>query len=385
MSRRFAGLSAFYFFYFATLGTYLPYWPIYLETQGFALHEIGELMAIALLTKIFAPYIWGWLADRLQYRLRLIRWSDFIAFAAFVPIFYVKDYASIAIILLLFSFFWNASLPQVEVLTLNNLKYHAHRYSLIRLWGSVGFIAMNVIGAWLISVRGADVIPWLMLSLLFLLWLTTQTLSEPRLSFTAARIPSITRSLNAPLVALFAICFLIQFVHGPYYAYFTIYMQEQGYGTYTIGWFWAVGVIAEVLVFIYCSVLLRSYSITRLLFIVIVATALRWLLLAYYRDYIVIVLFAQSLHAITFGVYHAVLIHAISKLLPSGLEGRGQALYSSLSFGVGGGLGTYVASQLWEQMPSHQLFIYAGLVTLITLLCLLPLYRANRGEPSRLP
>ena len=128
MPNRFVWFSAFYFFYFATLGTYLPYWPIYLEAQGFALQEIGELMAIALLTKIFAPYIWGWLADRLQRRLILIRWSDFIAFLVFIPIFYAKDYLTVAIILFVFSFFWNASLPQVEVLTLSNLKYHAHRY-----------------------------------------------------------------------------------------------------------------------------------------------------------------------------------------------------------------------------------------------------------------
>ncbi|MXX98410.1 MAG: MFS transporter [Gammaproteobacteria bacterium] len=385
MPRRFVWFSAFYFFYFATLGTYLPYWPIYLEAQGFALHEVGELMAIALLTKIFAPYIWGWLADKLRRRLTLIRWSDFIAFLAFVPIFYAKDYATIAVILFLFSFFWNASLPQVEVLTLNNLKYHAHRYSLIRLWGSVGFITMNVIGAWLISVWGSDVVPWLMLSLLFLLWLTTQILSESRLPLASSRIPSIVHAFNAPVVALFVICFLIQFVHGPYYAYFTIYMQEQGYQTYTIGWFWAVGVIAEVLVFIYCSVLLRRYSVSCLLFVVITATALRWLLLAYYQDNIAVILFAQSLHAITFGVYHAVLIHAISKLLPGGLEGRGQALYSSLSFGVGGGLGTYIASQLWEQMPSQQLFAYTSLLTLIALFCLLPLRHAERREPLRSP
>ena len=342
-------------------------------------------MAIALLTKIFAPYIWGWLADRLRRRLRLIRWGDFIALLAFVPIFYAKDYGSVAIILFLFSFFWNASLPQVEVLTLNNLKYHAHRYSLIRLWGSVGFIIMNVVGAWLISIWSADAIPWLMLSLLFLLWLTTQTLSEPKLPLAVPRSPSIVHALNAPIVALFVICFLIQFVHGPYYAYFTIYMQEQGYTTYTIGWFWAIGVIAEVLVFIYCSVLLRRYSITRLLFLVITATALRWLLLAYYKDHIAIVLFAQSLHAISFGVYHAVLIYAISKLLPGGLEGRGQALYSSLSFGLGGGLGTYIASQLWEQIPSWQLFVYTSLLTLLTLFCLLPLRHAERGKSLRSP
>ena len=123
-------------------------------------------MAVALLTKIFAPYLWGWLADHQRRRLTLIRWGALTATLAYTLIFYAHDYATYAAVLFLFSFFWNAALPQVEALTLSNLQDRAHRYGLIRLWGSVGFIVMNIGGGWLVARWGADVVPWLMVSLL---------------------------------------------------------------------------------------------------------------------------------------------------------------------------------------------------------------------------
>lgn len=384
MRSRFLRFSIFYFFYFALLGAYLPYWPVYLSERDFALHEIGELMAIALATKLLAPYLWGWLADRTQQRLRLIQWSNFAAFLSFLPAPFATSYAEIAVILFLFSFFWNASLPQLEVLTLHSLKHKAHRYSLIRIWGSIGFIVASLVGGFLISILAVSVVPWTILLILFCLWLSSQVLSVPRWCPLRQQVPGIVKMLQAPIIALYAICFLIQFVYGPYYAYFTIFMEQQGYGPNLIAQFWALSVLAEVVVFIYCGALLRRYTVSVLLLIVIGTTSLRWFLTGYFPEYIAVMIFAQSLHAITFGVYHAVMIYTISKLLPAGLEGRGQALYVSLSFGAGGGLGMYFASQVWEAI-NGQLFLIVSLITLVALFCLIPLWRLDREQVLRMP
>ncbi|NNF97645.1 MAG: MFS transporter, partial [Halobacteria archaeon] len=56
-------LSGFYFFYFASLGALLPYWGLYLKSQGYDITAIGDLMAIIMATKIISPNIWGWIAD----------------------------------------------------------------------------------------------------------------------------------------------------------------------------------------------------------------------------------------------------------------------------------------------------------------------------------
>jgi PPP family 3-phenylpropionic acid transporter len=105
-------LSGFYFFYFASLGVLVPYWSIYLEWLNFSAGEIGELTAILLTTRIFAPYIWAWIADHKEHRMQIVRYTSLGATLTFSAIFIQQSYGWIGTLLLCFSFFWNASLPQ---------------------------------------------------------------------------------------------------------------------------------------------------------------------------------------------------------------------------------------------------------------------------------
>ena len=73
--RLYLRLSGFYLCYFATLGVLLPYWGLYLLALGFDPARIGELIAIPQATKLVAPTLWGWLADRTGRPMRVIRWA----------------------------------------------------------------------------------------------------------------------------------------------------------------------------------------------------------------------------------------------------------------------------------------------------------------------
>ena len=111
-------LSSFYLFYFAALGALVPFWTLYLNTLGFNAVEIGQLMAIPTATKIIAPYIWGWLGDHIGRRMAIVRAGSFLAFLTFLLVFWLSGYSGIALAMSLFSFFWNAVLPQVDPLDL---------------------------------------------------------------------------------------------------------------------------------------------------------------------------------------------------------------------------------------------------------------------------
>ena len=136
-------LSSFYFFYFSTLGILVPYWGLYLKSLDFSPAQIGELLAILVGTKIVAPYIWGWIADHTGNRIRIVQIGSFLAALSFMLVFGVKDYWGMAAVMMLYSFFWNAILPQYEAGTMNHLGENHHRYSFIRSWGSIGFIMMD--------------------------------------------------------------------------------------------------------------------------------------------------------------------------------------------------------------------------------------------------
>ncbi|MFW6350110.1 MAG: MFS transporter, partial [Thiohalospira sp.] len=153
-------LSAFYLFYFAVLGTLVPYWPVYLDHLAFSSAEIGGLMALVMATKIVAPNFWGWLADRSGRRMPWVRGGSLLGLLAFAFVALAGGFWSLAAVMLAFSFFWNAVLAQFEANTFNHLQGNEARYSHIRLWGSVGFILTAVGLGPLLDLHGAALVPW---------------------------------------------------------------------------------------------------------------------------------------------------------------------------------------------------------------------------------
>jgi len=354
-------LSTFYLFHFASLGVLVPYWSLYLKHQGFGAGEIGELMALLMATKIVSPNIWGWIADHTGLRLGVVRAGALLAFVTFIAIFFVDSYWATALVMVLFSFFWNAVLPQFEANTLSHLGAQQHRYSSIRLWGSIGFIVTVAGMGPLLDAFDAGIVPGVMLVLFVGILLAS--LLAPALDGAPHPVhgESLRRVLLKPQVlALLAVCFLMQASHGPYYTFYTLYMEGHGYTRSAIGQLWALGVVAEVGIFLLMPRLVAHYPLRSLLLASLALTALRWLLIGHYPQSLPIVLAAQTLHAASFGVYHATAIALFHKYFPGRLQGRGQALYASLSFGAGGALGSYYSGVVWESLGAEAAFIIAA-------------------------
>ncbi|UCE90704.1 MAG: MFS transporter, partial [Pseudomonadota bacterium] len=238
-------LSGFYFFYFASLGALVPYWSFYLKSQGFDARAIGELMAVIMATKIVSPNVWGWIADHTGKRMAIVRAGSLLAMLAFAGVFWVQGYWWLVAVMLLFSFFWNAALPQFEATTFTHLGNDAHRYSSVRLWGSVGFIvAVWVLGPAL-ETWGVGLLPGVLLVLFAGIWIASLLVPESAAGYLALDHEPLRKVLLRPQVlGLLAVCFLMQASHGPYYTFFTIYLREHDYSLNLIGGLWALGVIA---------------------------------------------------------------------------------------------------------------------------------------------
>ena len=177
---------------------------------------------------------------------------------------------------------------------------------------------------------------------------------------------AIMHVLKQPVVmALLVVCFLAQMSHGPYYTFFSIYLKAHNYDSSTIGWLWALGVIAEVLVFLIMYRLMPKFGPRNLLLVALLLTAFRWFLIGHYIEDLPVILFAQVLHAASFGLYHAVSIELFHRLFKGKHQGRGQALYSSVSFGAGGAVGSYVSGLLWDSTSPILIFNLAATASLI--------------------
>jgi PPP family 3-phenylpropionic acid transporter len=355
-------LSGFYFLYFALLGALVPYWSLYLKALGFSAAAIGMLMAVPQITKIGAPNLWGWLADRSGQRLRIIRLGNLAAALAFVPVFWVDRIWSMALLLAGFSFFWNAVLAQFEVVTLRTLGEQAHRYSQVRLWGSLGFIGAVLLVGWALDRLPIALLPWVMSALLWLLWAGTLLLPAgsptPRARSGASGVAALLR--RREVRAFIAASFLMQASHGPYYTFYSIHLRDLGFSTLMVGSLWALGVAAEVGLFLVMHRLLARFTLGSLLFTSLMLAALRWLMIGLCGANLAWLALAQVLHAASYASYHAASIAWVQRVFGDAHAGQGQALYSSLGYGAGWAVGAGLSGLYWSLWGAHSFFAAAA-------------------------
>lgn len=377
-------LSGFYLFYFASLGVMLPFWGPYLKARGFGPAEIGELMAVIMLSKLIAPNILGWIADHTGHRMPIVRLASLLSTLCFVGVFYAEGFWWLALVMMLFSFFWNASLPQFEAVTMSHLKDRIQHYSRIRLWGSIGFILTVGLLGMLLETRGVEVVPQAVLLLYIGIFLFSLIVPEKGALHPAVAQGSIMRVLRRPeVLALLVVTFLMQASHSTYYAFYSIYMEEAGYASSAIGELWALGVLAEVGIFLIMHRFLQRWGARRVLIASLVIAVMRWTLVGLAPENLPLVLLAQLMHAATFGTFHAAAIHLIHHYFVGRHQGRGQALYSSVSFGAGGAFGSLLSGYLWDGIgPAATYGVAAGYALLAVLVAWRWVDRGSRTQSA---
>ena len=359
-------LSGFYFFYFASLGVFVPYWGLYLQWQGFSAQEIGELTAIFLGARIIAPNLWAWLADFHGQRMRIVRVTSIIGTIAFSAILLDNSYIWIAVVMLVFSIFWNATLPQFEANTLQHLGNNSHHYSKIRLWGSIGFIFTVTTLGIVFEKISIDLMPIALIITMTGIWIMSLSVPESSdYNLTNKQLPLRDILKQPAIIAFFTVCFLVILSHGPYYTFYSIYLEQNGYSRTLIGQLWALGVLAEVIVFIFMHRFIPRYGLRLILILSLLLSTLRWLLIGLFPNMITVLLFAQLLHAASFGTFHAAAIAWVHQHFVGKNQARGQALYSSIGFGAGGVLGSLTSGYLWDNPGPTFTFILAGISTLL--------------------
>lgn len=359
-------LSGFYFFYFASLGALLPYWGLYLKSLGYDITAIGNVMAIIMATKIISPNIWGWIADHTGRRMAIVRIGSLCAALAFAGVFFQDGFVWLAIVMMLFSFFWNAALPQFEATTFNYLGDNAHRYSSIRLWGSIGFIVTVWGLGSVMQGQGIQLLPWILFGLFAAIWINSLLVPEEAAGHLPLDHTPLRKILSQPhVLGLLLVCFLLQAGHGPYYTFYSIYMKSHGYSLSQIGGLWALGVIAEVIVFLWMHRLVPKFGLRNLLLASLLLAGVRWLLIGLFPEHLSVMLLAQCLHAATFGIFHAAAIQLIHTYFRGKHQGKGQALYSSLSFGAGGALGSFYSGYVYDYFGALQMFVIAAAISLL--------------------
>lgn len=366
-SKPLLAIAGFYFCYFAFNGLFSPYWGLYLASLAFPAWQIGILTSLTQINRIYAPTLWGWLSDRTGQRQTILRIAGLGGFVFFIPLLLTDSFALLFLAVLAASFFWSAALPLVEATTMTLLKGDSGAYARLRLWGSVGFVFATLVAGYLIEAYTIIVLPWavvaIMASLALYSWQVPKPPAPVQAHVSGGRFGSI---LTQPEVrALLLSCFLMALAHGAYYSFYSIYVAEHGYSQSLIGWLWAVGVLAEILVFALMPQLTRTFALRTLFLFGLALAAIRFNLIAFGVGSLALLLLAQLGHAFTFGSHHAVTMNYIHRYFVGAHQARGQALYIAVSFGLGGSLGGILAGLFWEQLGGQIIFALSGFIGLL--------------------
>ncbi|GMR06753.1 MAG: major facilitator superfamily domain-containing protein 6 [Gammaproteobacteria bacterium] len=359
-------LSSFYFVYFGTLGVLLPYWSPYLASLGYSLAEIGKLMAILMATKMIAPIIWAWLADRSRTSMRLVRVSALLSAIFYLGVFFGTGFWWLSGVMMLFTFFWNAELPQVEVTTLNHLGDDDNRYGKIRLWGSVGFIVSSLFVGYALDSNPASLVLPVIMIFLTAIFISTVFIPDAGKPAHPEQGGIVRYILQYPeLMSFLMVSFLLQASHAPYYAFYTLYLSDYGYSKTVIGMLWAMGVLFEVILFLSLHRFLRPVRFRALIIGSCIVTVLRWLIIGLFPESLLLLVLAQVLHAISFGLFHGVAVSMVHRYFTGRHQHRGMALYGSISFGAGGAVGSLTSGYMMGWFGASFTFAAASLVALI--------------------
>ena len=362
-------IAGFYFFYYAFVGMFAPYWSLYLKSIHFDAIEIAILVSIQPVMRMIAPNIWGWLADHTGKRLQVVQIAATLSAVCYLGVFATTSFWGMFLVLALMGFFWSASMPLVEATTLTYLGKHSARYGRIRSWGSIGFI---------VSVVGLGY-AFDYIAIAWLLW--AGVICEFGILIFARQIPPTevlahhTDSqpvkqivLQPRVLALFGSCFLMSVAHGAYYTFYSIYLVDHGYAKSAVGGLWALGVVCEIGVFFLMPWLVRRFGFTRILLVSFSSAVLRFMLIGWGVDFLLLLLIAQALHAATFGAYHAASVGLVHEFFQGRHQSKGQALFGSLTYGAGGMVGGLASGPIWQHYGASVLYSCSAGVALLGLL-----------------
>lgn len=381
MRRERQRLAGGYFFYFATIGLFVPFWPPYLAARGLDPVEIGLVMGLVSAMRIIGPPVYAHWADVTGRRLALLRAASVLAFGCALSFPRLNSIVSMAAVLACYSVAWNGVMSVYDAHVLDRLGADAGRYGLLRLWGSIGFIVVAVSAGRALDAIGLAQLPLMLALLVGLTWASMLGLEA---GATRDPVPAhrarLAPALADPRVRAFlAIAFLMVASHGAYYNFFSIYLAEHGYGRTAIGMLWAWASTAEIGVFVLGARLLERFTLRALTMAALAATGLRWLALALFPGLPWVVFASQTLHLASFGLFHLCAVNIARLLFPAGAVARGQALYGSVGYGLGGMAGALASGWLWGATSPQTAFLASALTVLVALALAVP---GLRGLPD---
>ena len=314
----------------------MPFLPAILAEGGLSAGQVGAVMAVGSLVRLISAPISGRFADRAPDIRRVLAVASLISAAAAMGFGLAAGLALLLAVQVLHSIAAAPIMPLSDALAVGAVRAGGFDYARVRSVGSITFMLGAILAGFAVEWGGPRVAAWMLAAgLLVTAW------ASLRLPATPPRAEAARGSLWAPLAEptfrwLLPIAALIQGSHAVYYAFSTLHWQAAGLSTGFIGLLWALGVLAEIMLFLYGRGVVERLGVRGLVLVAAGAGVLRWAATAATQEPAALVVI-QLLHGLTFGAMHLAAMRALVALPPA-LSGRAQTLLASAVSASTGGL-----------------------------------------------
>ncbi len=354
-----------YGLYFGAVGILLPFLPAYLRSLSLSGAQVGALLALSPLMSLVAPPLFGHWADRTGRVDRVLRVLAFGALLGLAPLTAVDTLAGAALAMGLYAFFASSMTSMMDALALQRVALEGGSYARLRLFGSLGFVLSSALfGLAADTLDRTTVVVAVGFVAAYAAWsltLRSQAVPSQRRGVFAAwgllRQRDIAWLLTATALHWLA-C-------APYHGSISIHVTVGlSLPPWVVGLGAGIGVVAEIAVMYLYPAVAHRLSPRWVLAIAFAGSALRWWGMAVARTAGPI-LALSLLHGLTFGAFYVAAIAAIARRVPPHERASGQALFASVTFGVGGLLGYLSAGAAYDWLGGHRLFAVAGVLEVV--------------------
>ncbi|MEQ1975940.1 3-phenylpropionate MFS transporter [Xenorhabdus sp. SGI240] len=388
-----------YFTYFFSYGIFLPFWSVWLKGEGIDASMIGVLLGVGMVARFVGSLVISPTVKNPAKLINALRLLSLLALLFAVGFVFGSYWVWLFFIMVGFNLFFSPLVPLSDALAGTWQKQFTFDYGKVRVWGSIAFVISSSLTGILMSANGINLsisslnFGWNISSdslnhwvghelfgthhiiLAFLLFSVTAMLLGMMLKpsimpvgkIKAAKTNAVSfkELLSEKSVWRFLLCVtLLQAAHAGYYSFGSIYWEQEGYSSSTIGYLWSLGVVAEVIIFTFSKRLFRRWSARNLLLLSGICGVVRWGLMATSTELSMLIVI-QILHCGTFTVCHLAAMRFIGARKENEII-RLQATYSALAMGGGIAVMSMIAGFMYEQIGSGIFWVMA-LVALPTL------------------
>jgi PPP family 3-phenylpropionic acid transporter len=353
----------------AIIGTNLPFLPLWLDWAGLTPREIAIVTAAPLFVRVAATPAIAFAADRAGDHRRFLIALAWAGLAALLLLSQARGFWPILAAMIVFAVAWTTIMPLTETVAMSGVRAAGLDYGRMRLWGSVSFIAASIAGGWVVEAAGASSAIWLIVAAGALTVAAAHGLERPTAlagpggGHDAPRI-DLAGALGLLRSRLF-LTFLLaggagSAAHAVFYTFGTLHWQSQGLSAEWAGRLWAISIVAEVALFACSRAAVERIGAVGLIALGAGAGVVRWLAMGLDPPLLLLVPL-QLLHALTFGAAHLGAVHFIARAVPEGQAGTGQAVYASVTGGLGMGTAILAAGPLYATFGGRAYWAMAAL------------------------